>query len=600
MQVVVDSIFKSGNQTLVMGWLGVGEYKAEAEGEPATESVAEEVLLAHSKLLASAKAEEKTVNIPFVTFPRPDVVNATEYNHNQCTGYIAYSENHCDELTFRHDNDEVSASLSNAAIFEELHSPDPSLLLTANDVTTFIEQHGFFWGQKTHYAATSEFALNLSHIISSGRLHIDECIKINAKTLCIMGWAHDPQNQLERLHVKIGNALSDDILNNGFRFIRPDLNSAIENVSSNSKLAFLYTIELVEEVPEQVVILTGLTGEPLQHHVMAVKNQTKDEVTFTSDILSALPVPQVPDFPIMTQHLLPLLENVWKERLSAVNNAELIQFGESPLKPKLSLIIPIYGRYDFVQHQMAQFSLDKDFADIEVIYLLDDPRIRHEFVIACHGVFEVFKVPFKVVLSEKNLGFAGANNLAVNYATAEHIALVNSDVMPKTSGAFSTLLAQYEGLPDAGILGGILLYEDDTIQHAGMMSVEDPHHPGIWMNYHPNKGFPISSVPAFEAKETPTVTGAFMLLNKQLYLEVGGLDTVYILGDFEDSDLCYKVREKGLKIYLSGKVQMYHMERLSQSMVTSNSWKHTLSMLNGLKHTLKWDKNIRELNEQHG
>jgi len=146
-----------------------------------------------------------------------------------------------------------------------------------------------------------------------------------------------------------------------------------------------------------------------------------------------------------------------------------------------------------------------------------------------------------------------------------------------------------------GILSGTLLYEDDTIQHQGMEYMQDPSHPGMWMNYHPQKGFPLSLTDKFDVKDAQAVTGALMLMTKQQYLDVGGFDIGYILGDFEDSDLCMKVRNAGKRIAVSGAVHMYHLERLSQSLVSGSSWKHTLSMVNGLRHTNKWNSEVESV-----
>ena len=61
-----------------------------------------------------------------------------------------------------------------------------------------------------------------------------------------------------------------------------------------------------------------------------------------------------------------------------------------------------------------------------------------------------------------------------------------------------------------------------------------------------------------------------------------------------------KVRNQNKRIAVSGVVQMYHLERLSQSLVSGNTWKHTLSMLNGLRHTSKWNDRIVEVMAENG
>ena len=73
-----------------------------------------------------------------------------------------------------------------------------------------------------------------------------------------------------------------------------------------------------------------------------------------------------------------------------------------------------------------------------------------------------------------------------------------------------------------------------------------------------------------------------MLMENEFFQQIGGFDTCYILGDFEDSDLCLKALNQNKKIYVDGDEKLYHLERLSQNLVPSGDWKFKLTLLNGL------------------
>lgn len=296
-----------------------------------------------------------------------------------------------------------------------------------------------------------------------------------------------------------------------------------------------------------------------------------------------------------THAVLPEIQKIWKARQLRKNNAVLNSYGEHIDSPKLSIIVPLYGRYDFMQHQLAHFSNDPAMRDVELIYVLDDPPLTHEVSVTAFGLYQSFGQPFKVVLSEHNLGFAGANNLGASYATGEHLLLLNSDIIPTKSGWVTDYLSQFSALEDCAILGATLVYEDNTVQHAGMEFRQDTSYPGIWMNHHPYKGVPLSLVERKGASEVQLVTGASMLMKKALFDEVGGFDMLYVLGDFEDSDLCLKSIDKGLKIYVSHDVVMYHLERLSQDLVDSGDWKFKLTLANGVYQANKWRALIEEV-----
>ncbi|MBY5921255.1 glycosyltransferase family 2 protein [Ferrimonas balearica] len=300
------------------------------------------------------------------------------------------------------------------------------------------------------------------------------------------------------------------------------------------------------------------------------------------------------------QALLPGIHKIWKARQSARNDAQLLTFGAEVESPRLSIVVPIYGRYDFMQHQLAQFSSDPSFKDVELIYVLDDPSLIHEVKVTSFGLFETFRHPFKVVLSERNLGFSGANNLGVSFARSEMLLLLNSDIIPRDKGWIDTYLEQFASTEDCGILGATLVYEDDTIQHAGMEFRQDSTLPGLWVNHHPLKGVPLKLAEHPGVCPSQMVTGACMLMKRSVYQEVEGFDTLYVLGDFEDSDLCLKVRDKGLGIYLSGSVVLYHLERLSQNLVDPGDWKFKLTMVNGAYQLKKWKNKIEEMVTRDG
>ena len=285
---------------------------------------------------------------------------------------------------------------------------------------------------------------------------------------------------------------------------------------------------------------------------------------------------------------------VWSKRQARSNAERHVVLGERVEQPKLSIIVPLYGRHDFMRHQLAAFSSDEDFSNVQLIYVVDDPRLAHVISVSCEGFLEVFKTSFEVVYSEHNLGFAGANNLGVKYARADKLLLLNSDILPRKSGWLTDYLGQFEALDSPGILGATLVYEDETVQHAGMQFKRDASQYGLITNFHPHKGMPLALLNLADVAEVPLVTGACMLMNRSVFDQVEGFDVNYVIGDYEDSDLCLKVKQAGYRVYLSSDVSFYHLERLSQSLVSNASWKTILTMINGYYQRQKWGAVLEE------
>jgi GT2 family glycosyltransferase len=132
------------------------------------------------------------------------------------------------------------------------------------------------------------------------------------------------------------------------------------------------------------------------------------------------------------------------------------------------------------------------------------------------------------------------------------------------------------------------LFEDGSIQHDGIGFVPHPQLPEIWLNDHPGKGLSPAEAPPPEDVEIPAVTGACMLLRRDTYLELGGLDDEYVIGDFEDSDLCLRLRERELLSYCARGETLYHLERQSLPHLGPADWRAKITLYNAWRHTRRW------------
>jgi GT2 family glycosyltransferase len=262
----------------------------------------------------------------------------------------------------------------------------------------------------------------------------------------------------------------------------------------------------------------------------------------------------------------------------------------------VSLIIPVYGRFDFIEYQLSLFADDPSMHNCEIIYVLDDPRLGPAVATTAATLESVYRIAWSIVYLPQNLGFAGANNSAVQYAHAPHLLLMNSDVIPFEAGWLDALLTSAANHLSDSVIGVQLLYEDRTVQHNGMRFESSEAHDGLWINIHPGKGIPVSLLPDQDMLEScEAVSGACLLVSRENFQLLQGFDDSYIIGDFEDSDLCLRARASGLSIRICRATSMCHLERLSQSMVTENRWKTELTYYNCWLHSSRWDRHIRQL-----
>lgn len=151
----------------------------------------------------------------------------------------------------------------------------------------------------------------------------------------------------------------------------------------------------------------------------------------------------------------------------------------------------------------------------------------------------------KLLRNGRNLGFAEGNNRGIRLALeqgATHVALLNDD-MRLDRRWLSELLDESRRRPRAGVLGGLVLFQDrpDVINSTGLVSDR------WWRAKDRDFGVAIRDRGPFEREEVEGITGGAMLLTRELLETVGLLDES-LFAYYEDFDLCVRARRAGFGI----------------------------------------------------
>jgi GT2 family glycosyltransferase len=285
----------------------------------------------------------------------------------------------------------------------------------------------------------------------------------------------------------------------------------------------------------------------------------------------------------------PAIELLNKSRLKTRPNVAVIEFGARPVDPEFSVIIPLYGRIDFVEYQLALFSAHPPSRNFEFIYVLDDPSKRREAQFLFASAYERFGIPFRALLFDRNVGFAPANDIGLQYASGKYVCFLNSDAFPGTPDWLERLVARLKAHPEFGAIGPLLLYEDGSIQHQGMSFRELKEFGNWYFGHHPGKGLQLGDAKGI--RECISITGACMVMERALAERTHGFDEAYAIGDFEDSDLCLKLHRMGLACAVDLEVHLYHLERKSQT-ASGRSWRMNLTLYNAWFHQRRWARAI--------
>jgi GT2 family glycosyltransferase len=152
----------------------------------------------------------------------------------------------------------------------------------------------------------------------------------------------------------------------------------------------------------------------------------------------------------------------------------------------------------------------------------------------------------------QNVGFAPANNQGMDIAKGRYVMLLNSDtiVLP---GALDTLMQITESHPEIGVIGPQLLNIDNTVQKSWS------RFPTLWsellgINFRQRK--PVEGVP--HAYDVDWIGGACMLVQTKTMEDVGKLDADYFFYS-EEMDWCYRIKQKGWKIWYLSNAQIHHL-----------------------------------------
>ncbi|NQW10326.1 MAG: glycosyltransferase family 2 protein [Alphaproteobacteria bacterium] len=308
-------------------------------------------------------------------------------------------------------------------------------------------------------------------------------------------------------------------------------------------------------------------------------------------ILTALPASAEIDG-ALTEAIAPAVERLHAEHMSRypvdARSRPLIRIGQPPLNPRASVVIPLYRNLNFLGFQQAAFARDTAFADVEIVYVLDSPEQVGFLEGLLRGEHLIYGLPVTVVVHPVNLGFAAAANSGARVARGRDLVLMNSDVVPETSGWLEPLLAALDR-PGVGAAAPQLLYFDDSLQFAGMYFERDAD--GCWFNRHIAKGYPRTYPPANKPREVPALTGACLSIRRQLYERMGGFDEAFVIGDFEDSEFSLRLRDAGLSCWYEPSAALYHVERQSIEQHAAHG-KSVATMVNRWRQQRLWDEAI--------
>jgi len=226
------------------------------------------------------------------------------------------------------------------------------------------------------------------------------------------------------------------------------------------------------------------------------------------------------------------------------------------IKALVDIVIPVHGQFELLSKCLD--AIPEAFGDILYqIYIFDNGSPKEEankFYVTLESYEDI-----AVIRNHQNLGFPRACNNGAKRGNSPLIFFLNSDVILQ-EGSGEKLVKEMDD-PKTGIAGMKLIYppHKDTeaaglnvqirspgrLQHIGLVAdvrAQVSHVFVGWDHTHPKVN---------KVHEIMAVTGAALMIKRNLFIKVKMFDEIYGQGTWEDVDLCMKIREIGYNIVVN-------------------------------------------------
>lgn len=245
--------------------------------------------------------------------------------------------------------------------------------------------------------------------------------------------------------------------------------------------------------------------------------------------------------------------------LERLGRSEKIEAGFRPctftMRPKcpfqkVSILIPTRNNHAFLNRCLDSIRQRTTYRDYEIITIdngsTEPDTVR--FLKNC-GVDQLLCI-------DEPFNHSALNNRAAARATGEYLLLLNDDTEVLSSDWLERMVEQ-ASRKDVGAVGALLHYPDGRIQHAGVMLEPDAvsrHWSSASMLDGIDRGLHLLT------RSVSGVTGACLLIRRQLYLDCGGLDEANLPTSYNDVDLCLRLKQSGYCSVMVPQARLIHHE----------------------------------------
>ena len=254
-------------------------------------------------------------------------------------------------------------------------------------------------------------------------------------------------------------------------------------------------------------------------------------------------------------------------------------------EPMISILIPTNAprreidgmEIDLLERCVDSLFVDGAYPNVEVL-IVPDPETDREALERARSI-EPARIRILPPVP-RPFNFSRKINWAAAHASGEYLLLLNDDVVAADPAWLRNMLSLAQQ-DDVGAVGAKLLFEDGSVQHAGVFIWHGPSHIGLGAGGD-DPGY--LSMYALE-RDCIAVTGACLLTPREVFDQVGGL-WLGLPGNWNDVDYCLKVRSLGKRIVWTPSATLTHYESVSRD--------PTVQPFESLRFASRWARELAE------
>lgn len=251
------------------------------------------------------------------------------------------------------------------------------------------------------------------------------------------------------------------------------------------------------------------------------------------------------------------------------------------IAPHVSIIIPCHNNFTLT-YRCVQSILESDAETPFEIIVVDDGSIDETMLAEL-----LFVGAVRVVRHASALGFVRAANAGAAVAGGDLLLFLNNDTELRT-GALDELARTFADLPGIGVAGSKLINTDGTLQEAG----------GIIQRLGSGINWGLGDVAADPKycylRDADYVSGAALMIPRTLFESLRGFDEIYVPAYYEDTDLCFRVRQAGLRVVVQPLSEVVHHGGATSGTTAAQGAVKLHQSINQRKFLRRWNNVLAE------